>query len=348
MLDNTGKPAKGFVFFLLGNTSYAEPGLDSNGQATWTNGTGGPPLPVGTDTVEVDYFPYTGYQASSGTLAEMFIALGTTPAPTFNPPSGTYTSEQQVTLSDSNSAAVVYYTLDGSTPVPGTSPEYLPGFGMTIPVNASETINAIAVASGYSPSNMVSATYTLQPSFTGATGGSTSITVMPGATSGNSETIGVKGTYGFSGTVNLTCAVTTSMTNVNDTPTCSLNPTSVTINGTTAQTSTLTINTTAASSAENRMRGLLWPRVGRITLACVFLLEIPRRRRNWLAALALFAFVASIGVMGCGGGGGNSVGGGGSGDGGNTGTTPGTYTVTVTGNSGTTTATISTVSLTVQ
>jgi len=58
VLDSTGKPAKGFVFFLDGIT-YAEPDLDSAGQATWVNGTGGPALPVGTDTVEVEYFPYT-------------------------------------------------------------------------------------------------------------------------------------------------------------------------------------------------------------------------------------------------------------------------------------------------
>jgi Bacterial Ig-like domain (group 3)/Beta-propeller repeat len=74
VLDDTGKPAKGFVFF-MGKYTYAEPDLDSNGQATWTNGTGGSPLPAGTDTVDVQYFPYTGYQASSGTLAETFTAL---------------------------------------------------------------------------------------------------------------------------------------------------------------------------------------------------------------------------------------------------------------------------------
>ncbi len=347
VLDNKGKPAKGFVFFMLGNISYASPGLDSAGHATWVNGTGGPPLPVGTDTVEVEYFPYTGYQASSGTLAETFTPLGTTPDPSFNPPSGTYKSEQQVTLSDSNSAAIVYYTQDGSTPVPGTSPGYQPGYGMTIPVNASETINAIAVASGYSPSNMVSATYTLQPSFTAGTGGSNSITVTRGATSGNTGTVSVEGRYGFSGTVGLTCAVTTSMTNVNDTPTCSLSPPSVTISGTTAQTSTLAVNTTAASSAKNEMKRLFWLPAGGTALALLLFFISPKRPRGWPALLGLLTLFVFLSATGCGGSGGGGAGGKGGG-GGDSGTTAGTYTITVTGTSGTISASVGTITLTVQ
>ena len=85
VLDNTGKPANGSVFFVVGNTSYAEPDLDSAGQATWVNGTGEPALPVGTDTVKVGFFPYTGYQKSIGTLAETFTPLGTTAGPDFCP-----------------------------------------------------------------------------------------------------------------------------------------------------------------------------------------------------------------------------------------------------------------------
>jgi hypothetical protein len=63
-------------------------------------------------------------------------------------------------LGDSNSAALVYYTFNGSTPVPGVSWELPAGF--TVPVDTSETVSAVAVAPGYSPSNVVSAAYAIK------------------------------------------------------------------------------------------------------------------------------------------------------------------------------------------
>jgi 6-phosphogluconolactonase (cycloisomerase 2 family) len=90
----------------------------------------------------------------------------------------------------------------------------------------------------------------------GGGGGSTSftltnsgtITVSPGATSGNTATISVTPSNSFTGSVTLSCAVTTSPSGASNLPTCNLNPTSVTISGTTAQTSTLTAATTSATT----------------------------------------------------------------------------------------------------
>jgi hypothetical protein len=144
--------------------------------------------------------------------------------------------------------------------------------------------------------------------------------------------------------VNLTCKVATSMPSVNDMPTCSLNPTSVTINGTTVQTSTLTVTTTT-SKAENQIRNLFWPSAGGTALAALLFFVVPRGRRSWVSAVGLLLLVASTGLIGCGGGSGNIGGGGG---GGNSGTTPGSYTITVTGTSGTISATVGTVTLTVR
>ena len=42
-------------------------------------------------------------------------------APTFSPPGGAYSSAQNVSLTSTTSGASIYYTLDGSTPVPGGS-----------------------------------------------------------------------------------------------------------------------------------------------------------------------------------------------------------------------------------
>jgi peptidoglycan/LPS O-acetylase OafA/YrhL len=112
------------------------------------------------------------------------------------------------------------------------------------------------------------------------------------------------------------------------------NPVSIT--GAAAGTATLTISTTAASSAAigPMQRGVPWYVVGDAALACMLFFGWPARRRGWrrsygglLGLVALLALVAG-GLSACAGGGSN---------GGNTnsGTTPGTYIVTVSGMAGT-------------
>ncbi len=147
--------------------------------------------------------------------------------------------------------------------------------------------------------------------------------------------------------MNLSCSVSTSMTGVNDMPSCSLNPPSVTMSGATAQTSTLTVTTTPASSAENRIKKFVWP-TGGTALALVLLFMVPRRRRSWLAMSGIVLLCAAIGAVGCGGGSGGSGGGSDGRGGGNPGTTAGAYTITVTGTSGSVTATVGTVIVAVQ
>ncbi|MGA7856884.1 MAG: hypothetical protein WCA11_03095, partial [Terracidiphilus sp.] len=154
--------------------------------------------------------------------------------------------------------------------------------------------------------------------------------VNAGATSGNTTTISLTPSGGFTGTVNLTCAVTTNMASVNDTPGCFLSPATPNVTGTAAVTSTLTVSTTAATS------GALAPepgylRIGGQTtgLAVVFFFVIPSKRRKWMRIVGAIVLAVSIGASGCGGGGGTGSGGGGGG--GNSGTTPGAYSVTVTG-----------------
>lgn len=75
------------------------------------------------------------------------------------------------------------------------------------------------------------------------------ISVSAGATSGNTSTITVTPSNSFTGSVALTCAVTTSLSNPTSPATCSLSPASVSISGTTAGTSTLTATTTSTTNA---------------------------------------------------------------------------------------------------
>lgn len=78
----------------------------------------------------------------------------TTPPPTFSPAPGTYTAPQVVTLSDSQSGAIIYYTTDGSTPKVYSGP---------IQVSERTTLMAMATTAGYYDSPVTTATYTISP-----------------------------------------------------------------------------------------------------------------------------------------------------------------------------------------
>jgi hypothetical protein len=99
----------------------------------------------------------TGYSLSPVASASFTINLPAA-APVIAPAGGTFTSAQSVTISDTTPSAVIYYTTDGSTPTTGSSV-----YGGQITVSANETVRAIAIASGYSQSPVVSAVYTIDP-----------------------------------------------------------------------------------------------------------------------------------------------------------------------------------------
>jgi hypothetical protein len=208
------------------------------------------------------------------------------------------------------------------------------------------TIDANQVGNtAYAAAPQVQQSFTVDagPTFTGGGGGGT-ISIEPGATKGDTVTISVTPSNGFTGTVNLSCSI--SPTAPSDPATCSFAPSSVTINGSAAQTSTLTINTTASTkiTGANQIKHLFWPATGGTTLAVVLLFGIPRKRPNWLVMLVVLVLFVCCGAMGCT----NPIGAGGGGGSGIAGTTPGTYTVTVTGTSGSSTVTLATVTLVVQ
>jgi hypothetical protein len=100
----------------------------------------------------------SGYTNSAVGSAAYTINLPQAATPTFSPAAGTYTSVQSVTISDSTTGATIYYTTDGSTPTTGSNV-----YSSAISVSASETLKAIATASGYTQSAVGSAAYTITP-----------------------------------------------------------------------------------------------------------------------------------------------------------------------------------------
>jgi hypothetical protein len=79
-------------------------------------------------------------------------------APVFNPAQGTYGSAQTVKIVDSTPGEAIYYTTDGTTPTSGSTL-----YSGPITVSSSEAIEAIATASGYSPSAVTSSVYNITP-----------------------------------------------------------------------------------------------------------------------------------------------------------------------------------------
>jgi len=171
-------------------------------------------------------------------------------------------------------------------------------------------------------------------------GGTAALTILPGATTGNTATITVTPANGFTGTVSLTCSVTPIA--ASDPPTCSLSPPSLSLISAAPQYATLTISTTPASLASRQIQRLLWPSAGSTALALLLMFAVPRRSRNWPVMLFLLVMVISASAIGCG------VNGAGSRGVSTPGTSAGTYTVLVTGASGSVTGTVGTITLNIQ
>jgi hypothetical protein len=84
------------------------------------------------------------------------LVISPAAAPVISPNGGTFDSPQTVTMTDATSGATIYYTTDGT--MPNTSSLVYSG-GIT--VSTSETINAIATASGFTQSAVATSVFTI-------------------------------------------------------------------------------------------------------------------------------------------------------------------------------------------
>lgn len=107
-------------------------------------------------------FVYTGGRNAVtvyGLLSDSNPPPAAAATPVITPPSGTYTTSQTVSITDATPGASIYYTTDGTAPAT-SSALYTAPFQIT----RSESIKAIAVAPGFSQSDIAAATYTIATS----------------------------------------------------------------------------------------------------------------------------------------------------------------------------------------
>ncbi len=107
----------------------------------------------------------TNYTASSVATAE-YVICPPTDSPSFSVPAATYASIQAVSILDSTAGAVIYYTLDGTTPTTASTKFTLP-----VSVSKTVTIKAVAIAPNFSVSPVSSATYVISTGVIGPTNG---------------------------------------------------------------------------------------------------------------------------------------------------------------------------------
>jgi sugar lactone lactonase YvrE len=96
------------------------------------------------------------YTLSAVATAKYTIDLPPAKKPTFKPAAGTYHAAQRVTIEDTTPDAAIYYTTNGTTPTSGSTL-----YNGLITVSSSETIKAIAIAPGFSTSEVATAKYTI-------------------------------------------------------------------------------------------------------------------------------------------------------------------------------------------
>jgi len=307
------------------------------------NGVATIPVPAGTfaagtDQLTATYTPDSTsssvYNSATGTGSVIVTAPAkTTPTVTVTPSASSITTAQALTVTVVVSGGTGNPTPSGTVTLSSGSYSAQQTLASG---TAGFTIAAGTLGNGantLTASYSGDATYAVASSTTNVTVEPVSVTtttpsaVNPG--SSTTSTVTLTGSNGYSGTMTLTCTPASSPANAQSLPTCSLNPTSVTLASGGNGTSTLTVKTTAASTtALARPTDQHFWKLGSggAALAALLLFGIPFRRRRWASMLVLLLFVAAAGVIGCGGGTTFSGGGGGSST---PATTAGNYSFTV-------------------
>jgi hypothetical protein len=202
---------------------------------------------------------------------------------------------------------------------------------ITIPANTFSSSGAVTLTATYSGdtdymSGTGTASVTINPPYSLTATAPSPINAGGSATS----TITVKSDGSYSGTVAMTCSLTSSPNGAQVLPTCAVTSgSSLTFDAThTTQTSTVKVSSVLGTTASLDHPGLpRWMGAGGAVLALLFFVGMPARRRSWRSLLGLLILIAALGSLSACSSNHHTppVGGG------TPGTTPGSYTFTVTG-----------------
>ena len=119
------------------------------------------PLVVSTSETVTAIASRTGYITSPPTSETYTLPV---PAdPVFSLAAGDYGGTQTLKIIESSTGAVVYYTLDGSTPTPNAADTMI--YSQSLSIAASESVKAIAISPGPYSSSVVEAAYFIQPAY---------------------------------------------------------------------------------------------------------------------------------------------------------------------------------------
>ncbi|HVU48586.1 MAG TPA: Ig-like domain repeat protein, partial [Terracidiphilus sp.] len=300
----------------------------------------------GSVTLTGSYSGDSTYAPETGT-ATITVAMAPIPTVTVTPSQSTINSSQSmdvtVSVTGANGVATGAISLSGggyssSALTIGTSPcTSATNCVFTIPANSFASFGNVTLTAHY-----------LGDSHYGTATGTATVTVnqsvyalnatAPSAinrgTTATSTITGQTSSTGYAGTVTLnSCTLTSStVTNPNLPPTCTVSGTITYASGTASGSGTATVSTTAATAELIRpgMGGKGWLGAGSgMVLAFLMFFGIPARRRSWRALLGLLVVMIALGSLSACGGGGGGGGGGTS----NPGTSSGNYTFTVSGTS---------------
>jgi N-acetylneuraminic acid mutarotase len=301
--NDSGRPG---VYGSLGTPAVENTPGGRQSATSWTDSSG-----------NIWLFGGSGFGANNtttaGYLTDLWEYRQIVPAatPTFSVASGAYTTTQTVTISDTTPNATIYYTTNGTAPTTSSNV-----YSNPIVVSSTETLQAIAIASGYSTSAIASATYTFTPPDFSVAINPSSISVQGGQS--GATTITITPQNGFNSMVQFSCSGLPSGAS------CGFSPTFLTPSGT--MSTTLTVTTSANSATLHRNSLPLLPGSALAVAFCCF----GWRKRHRLQMLLLLAVsLTGLSIL-------NGCGGGGSGSGGSGGSThqPTISTVTVTATSG--------------
>jgi Bacterial Ig-like domain (group 3) len=314
----TGKPVPTGTVILAGG-GYTSAGASLSSGSTTINIPANS-LSTGTDTLTVTYTPDSASASIYTTATQLATVSVTSPIGTTAVTITVTPSATSITNLQTDGVTVTLAGASGEAMPTGTVTLASAGYNASQPLMtgaASFTIPAGTLSSG---TNTLTATYTGDAIYAGASG-TTTVTISqlvitaPAPTPvspGTSATTNVTLTAGssYSGTMNLACTLTTAPAGAQSLPTCSLNPAGVAIAAGGAGTTMLTVNTTAASTTasmhrfQQHMFG--FGRSG-AALAVVLLFGIPFRRRRWPALAILLCAMSTAAMVGCGASGGSGT-----------------------------------------